>query len=53
MRSNSASTCASSEWSQRTAMPMPPRAVSSSAVSSIVPGRPSVVGSPRTLRPLT
>ena len=36
-------------WSQRIAIPLPPRAVTSSAVSSIVPGRPSVVGSRRTL----
>src|SRR6266508_2597514 len=53
MRSKTASTCASSVWSQRKAMPVPPRAVTSSAVSSIVPGRPSVVGCPRTLRPVT
>src|SRR5439155_4509563 len=49
----SASTWESSVWSQRTAMPVPPRALSSSAVSSIVPGRPRVVGSPRTERPVT
>src|ERR1700733_6444968 len=34
-------------------MPVPPRAVTSSAVSSIVPGRPRVVGRPRTPRPVT
>src|SRR5215510_12368662 len=34
-------------------MPLPPRAVTSSAVSSIVPCRLSVVASPLTLRPVT
>jgi hypothetical protein len=40
-------------WSQRTAMSMPPRAVTISAVSSIVPGGLSTVAAPLTLRPVT
>ena len=51
-RSNSRSTSDSTVWSVRTAMPRPPSAVTISAVSSIVSGRPSVAGRPRTLRPV-
>ena len=40
-------------WSHRIAMPLPPRAVTSLAASSIVPGPLSVVSSPATLRPVT
>jgi hypothetical protein len=39
MRRINAATSSGSEWSQRTATPLPPAAVTSSAVSSIVSGR--------------
>src|SRR5919109_3208425 len=53
MRWKSASTSASTVWSQRTAIPRPPRSVTSRSVSSIVPGTLSVVGPRSTLRPDT
>ena len=50
-RSKSASTCASSRWSQRTAMPRPPAASTSAAVAPIVPG--SGASPSRSVRPVT
>ena len=52
MRPTSASTCAGSRWSASTAMPLPPAAVTSSAVSSIVSGRSYSERRARVLRPL-
>jgi hypothetical protein len=40
-RANSSATSSSTVWSTRTAMPTPPAAVTSAAVSSIVSGRPA------------
>ena len=51
-RAKSSSTSASMVWSVRTAIPRPPSAVTSSAVSSSVSVRPGVAGRPRTLRPV-
>ena len=48
----SASTSSSTPWSTWTQMPVPPSAVTSSAVSSMVSGRLPVAGRPRTLRPV-
>ncbi len=55
MRAHSAATCVSSRWSVRTGIPVPPRAATISAVSSMVSGRPAytpVAGWPRVDRPL-
>ena len=51
-RSKRARTSASSIWSTRSAIPRPPAAVTSSAVSSIVSGRPEADGFPGTLPPV-
>ena len=51
-RAKSRSTSSSTVWSVRTAIPRPPSAVTISAVSSIVSGRPAVAGRPRALRPV-
>ena len=52
IRPNSRSTSGSTVWSVRTAIPRPPAAVTSAAVSSIVSVRPAVAGLPSTLRPV-
>ena len=52
MRSTSAATCAGSRWSVGTAIPRPPAAVTSSAVSSIVSGRSISERRSRVLRPV-
>jgi hypothetical protein len=52
MRSISAATSSASAWSQRTATPSPPAAVTSSAVSSIVSGRSIGERAVRVERPL-
>ena len=52
IRSTSARTSSASAWSQRTAMPSPPAAVTSSAVSSIVSGRSIGERPARVERPL-
>jgi hypothetical protein len=53
MRWARAATSEGTIWSQRTAIPRPPAAVSSSAVSSMVSGLPSGLRVCRVLRPVT
>src|SRR5690606_2763287 len=53
MRRTSAATCAGSRWSTRTAIPSPPAAVTSSAVSSMVSGRSISDRCDRVDRPVT
>ena len=53
MRSARRATCAGSRWSTATAMPSPPAALTSSAVSSIVSGLSTSERRWRVLRPVT
>ena len=53
MRATSAATCSGSRWSVGTAMPVPPAAVTRSAVSSIVSGRSYSDRRSRVVRPVT
>src|SRR5262249_50080858 len=53
IRSTSAATCCGSVWSTLTGMPTPPRAVTRSAVSSMVSGRSISERPSRVLRPVT
>ena len=52
MRSTRPATCSGTRWSTATAMPSPPAAVTSSAVSSIVSGRSTSERCSRVLRPV-
>jgi hypothetical protein len=52
MRATSARTSSLTKWSTTTAMPVPPAAVMSSAVSSIVSARSTSERRPRVLRPV-